>query len=214
MNPLIQFLRDLMYHGLERYGKYYSSYRAFVFRRDDPENLGRVQLFIPHVYGKEPYKIWVFPLGLYSGDGFGAQCIPQIGQMVMVEFEGGDPKLPMWKHGHFGLNQANESEIPAHLRDPDIYFFRTPKGLGIVINEKTGSIEMTGAEVQHKTISYNLTAGTNKIEVTDTGVNITLGDGNKTYIGGKYPVLYSKEPSNEQILKLEEIGISTKLSVG
>lgn len=214
MNPFVKFIQELTYWGMERVGKYYSSYRGFVYRRDDPKGLGRVQLFVPHVYGPQPYEVWAFPVGVYSGPGFGMQCIPLVGQMVMVEFEGGDPKIPLWKHGHFGLLADGISEIPAHLRDPDIYWFRTPKGLGFEINDKTGTIKVIGSNVQYNSVEHSISAGTNKIEVTDTGINITLGDGNKCYIDGKYPVLYSKQPSASQILNFDEIGVSEKIRIG
>ncbi len=213
-NPIVRFFSDLMYNGLERFGKYYASYRAFVYRRDDPEGLGRIQLYVPSVYGTEPFKYWAWQVGNPSGFGYGWQWIPQVGEMVFVEFENGDPAKPMWKHGHPGKDLEGDSEKPPHLRDPDLYYLRTPKGLGIIFDEKTMEIKFMGGTVKTETTETLIQVGNNTVHVTDTGVNITTGEGSKVYLGGDKAVLYSKAPFSDSILDLKEIGVSNKVRVG
>jgi hypothetical protein len=129
--------------------------------------------------------------------------------MIFVEFESGDPRFPMWKHGHFGrLEENQQSEIPPHLRDPDIYWFRTPGGLGIEFNDKTKEVKIYGGDVHYKSITSVLQVGGNLVEVTDTGVNITLEAGSKFYINGNKPILYSKLDGVSEITSFDEIGVS------
>lgn len=42
--------------------KYYGIYRGEVYRSDDPDNLGRVQLIVPQVLGQEVTD-WAYPVG-------------------------------------------------------------------------------------------------------------------------------------------------------
>lgn len=214
MQPLTKLISDLVNYGMERFGKYYSSYRGFVFDRVDPEGYGRLQLFVPHVYGQEPYRYWAWQIGQYSGTNYGLKCIPQIGDMVFVEFEGGDPRKPLWKYGHFGKDLSNNNEIPDTLKDPDIYWFRTPGGLGIEFNDKTKETKLYTGNMMYKALDATINVNGNKIQVTDSGVNIELTDSSKVYLGGKYPVLYSKTPFAEEITDLKEIGVAKKVKVG
>lgn len=213
-NPFIRLIQDLTLWGMERFHKYYSSYRGFVYDRDDPEGMGRLQLYVPHLYATEPYKVWAFPVGIPSGFGYGLHWIPLKGEMVWVEFEGGDPKKPLWKFGHFGRSPQGDSEIPPHLNDPDVYWLRTPGGLGIEFNDKTLEIKLIGSSITHESTGSTIKVGSNLVEITDSGVNITAGDGSKVYLNGKNPILYSKAPFADSILDLKEIGVSTSVRVG
>jgi hypothetical protein len=207
-------LQDLLYHGMEKFGKYYGSYRGFVFNRDDPKQYGRLQLMIPHIYGEQAYKYWAWPVGQYSGMGYGMQFIPKVSEMVFVEFEGGDPRKPLWKHGHFGKNDAGLNQIPPELRDPDVYWFKTPGGLGFSLNDKTKEIKIYAGEVLHQSLQHTFIVGKNKIELTDTGLNVVVEDPSKIYFNGKFAVLYAKNSGTEEILDLKEIGVSKSVRVG
>lgn len=216
MNPIVRIFQDLVYYGMERFGKYYSSYRAFVYKRDDPEGYGRLQLYIPDIYGVKPYTYWAWQVGTPAGMNYGWHWIPQEGELVYVEFEGGDPRKPLWKYGHFGSsigkNNENHHEISPELRDPDKYWFRTPKGMGIMFDDKTKEIKVYGGELKYVSLGTTIIVGKNKIEVTDTGINITAGDG-KVYVAGDKPVLYAKNSGTEEILQFDEIGVSKKVRV-
>ena len=131
-NPITRVIKDLMHLGLEAFGKYYSSYRGFVVDRNDPLGLGRLQLLIPQVTGNNPYKYWALPKGVYSGEGYGSQVIPQNGDLVWVEFEGGCPEVPIWNHGHFGMG---EMPTDAELQDKNTYWFLSPQGNLLLAND-------------------------------------------------------------------------------
>ena len=46
-----------------------------------------------------------------------------MGAMVWVEFDHGNPKYPIWNHGHYTENQK-----PGEFNHPEIYGFKSPRG--------------------------------------------------------------------------------------
>ena len=68
--------------------RFYGKYRATVVNDVDPEQLLRVQVNVPEV-GVE--GLWALPC---LPPGY--RAVPPTGAGVWVEFEGGDPDLPIW----------------------------------------------------------------------------------------------------------------------
>lgn len=146
--PFVRMLRAMFEHGFENtVGKYYSIYRAIVMDNDDPENLGRLKLIIPTVSGNQGYDYWAFPRNVFSGKGHGVQVVPQKGEMVWVEFEGGEPEVPVWSHGHLAREDAPTDDT--ELTDKDCYWFITPKGHKVKINDTKNTIT-----IKHKDGQY------------------------------------------------------------
>ena len=130
---LQRFFENLVYHGLESIGRFYSVYRGHVVDNEDPDGLNRIKVIIPVIAGKAEHPTWAYPRDSFSGDGYGAQILPQKGDMVMVEFEHGDPKFPIWSHAHYSLNQK-----PIEFDSPQVYGFKTPKGQMVIIDDRDG----------------------------------------------------------------------------
>ncbi len=87
----------------------------------DPLGLGRVRMRIPHYY--EPMGPWAFPLGTAGGGGGtntdgsptkqGLHIVPKIGAEVGVFFKDGDPDMPYYLAGHYGIpSSGNETPTP------------------------------------------------------------------------------------------------------
>lgn len=146
-HPIVGFLKDIMTFGLESIGRYYSSYRAVVCDTDDPLQIGRVRLVIPEISGTDQYSYWAIPKGAFSGTGFGSQIIPPVGEIVWAEFERGHPEVPIYSHGHFGQGEMPTDD--ADMLDVNCYWFRTPYGHTIKLNDtkKYITILSSGAEV-------------------------------------------------------------------
>lgn len=146
-NPIVAFLKDIMYHGLETMGRYYSSYRGFVVDNADPLNLQRVRLIIPEIGGSNQYQYWAHAKNAFNGTGYGTQMIPQKGELVWVEFERGHPEVPIYSLGHMGNGDipTNDSE----LIDPNCYWLITPGGMKVKLNDtkKTLTITINGASL-------------------------------------------------------------------
>jgi uncharacterized protein involved in type VI secretion and phage assembly len=63
-----------------------------VARNDDPEGRGRVQVKLPH-YGEE--EGWARVARPITGQRAGSLSPPEVGQEVLVAFEGGDIARPI-----------------------------------------------------------------------------------------------------------------------
>lgn len=76
-------------------------YRGVVISNNDPLKLLRCQITVPQVYGgiEDEYLPWasqVRPAGLGTQGNQGAFATPNIGDEVLVVFEGNDPHCPMY----------------------------------------------------------------------------------------------------------------------
>jgi len=144
MNSFSDVIKKIMFLGLENVvGRYYSSYRAFVYDNKDPENLNRLQLLVPHLNPSLPDKTWAYQKNNFSGKGYGIHMLPKKGDLVWVEYEYGDLDYPVWSFGHFG-----ESDKPEEFTDDNVYGFKTPRGSIVLFNDvkdqETISIRLKG----------------------------------------------------------------------
>ena len=85
--------------GVEALDRYYGCYRGLVYSNEDPDNLGRVQVYCPDVYGDDFYDEWAMPKGIYAGNKIGSFWIPNKNDAIWVSFEGGDVRFPIWEYG-------------------------------------------------------------------------------------------------------------------
>lgn len=96
-------------HGKKFYGKY----RAIVTNNMDDNKqtgrMGRIKVKCPKVYGEDESD-WCTPCMPYAGKDVGILFMPKIGDTVWVEFEEGDPNLPIWVGNWWGVG-----EIPAEI---------------------------------------------------------------------------------------------------
>lgn len=121
---------NLIFLGLEFFGRYYSSYRGFVVDNNDPEKLNRVRVILPSIQPGDSKGIWAYPKGNWGSKDYGVQLLPQKGDMVWVEFEQGDLDNPVWSFAGFGTD-----ELPNEFSTPNHYGFKTPRGTLILIND-------------------------------------------------------------------------------
>ncbi len=83
----------------------YGKFRGTVAANDDPQRMGRVQPLVPAVWANTPGP-WAMPCVPMAGQNVGVFAIPPVGAGVWVEFESGDPTLPIWTGGYW--NSAAE----------------------------------------------------------------------------------------------------------
>ena len=102
--------------------QYFGKYRGKVIDAADPRGLGRVKVTVPAVYG-ESLVVWAMPCAPYAGKGVGLWAPPAKGSGVWVEFEGGDPDLPIVSGG-FWL----EGEAPVASGDRGVIGLFSPAG--------------------------------------------------------------------------------------
>jgi uncharacterized protein involved in type VI secretion and phage assembly len=98
----------------------YGKYQGTVMNNLDPNNLGRVQAFVPGVLGDVPTG-WAKPCVPYGGPTSGFFSVPPIGAGVWIEFEAGNVSLPIWTGCYWGegelpLNPPGETAQPTTRR--------------------------------------------------------------------------------------------------
>jgi uncharacterized protein involved in type VI secretion and phage assembly len=124
-------------HGQQRF---YGKYRGTVVNNLDPMQIGRVQVIVPDVSGVLPSS-WAMPCLPMAGTRMGIYTVPPVGANVWVEFERGDPDLPIW----VGCFWSSVAEVPAPARTP-------PPGLSNIALSAAGAsilIDDTGIHIDN-----------------------------------------------------------------
>ena len=75
--------------------RYFGKYRATVLNNLDPRSQGRIQVQLGDQYGPFP-STWALPAFPMAAKGCAMVALPQIGSLVWIEFEAGDPDYPIW----------------------------------------------------------------------------------------------------------------------
>lgn len=127
--------------GLQIFKRYYGFYLASVTDNNDPENLLRIKVVCPSLYGNRQFNQWIAPRGIFNSANAGLYLPPQIGSRVFITCLEGDANYPYWEHGNFG----NEQQLPGQNNrlqqaGPDQYILKTPSGLLIHFNDSENTI--------------------------------------------------------------------------
>jgi|AntAceMinimDraft_11_1070367.scaffolds.fasta_scaffold04116_7 hypothetical protein len=122
--------------GLEYFNRYYGIYKGFVHSNEDPDNLGRLQIIVPKVYGKNVYKKWALSKGIYCGKGVGSFWLPNKDDTIWVSFEGGDIRFPVWEYGWW-----RDGDVPENA-EPEIKVFQTTSGHRMTFDDKNELIRI------------------------------------------------------------------------
>jgi hypothetical protein len=137
------FFETIILDGLEKYGRWYSSYRGIVISNEDPEEKGRIVAKCAPVSGDDPLGDWVFPKYGPAGVGHGIFHPPEPGDGVWIEFESGDPAFPVYSGGWWakevdedGSEGDLETPEDAQLDPPTTRTWTTPAGHAISFNDK------------------------------------------------------------------------------
>ena len=169
----------------------------------DPQRLGRLKVSCESIYGKNVPPYWAWPKVSFAGNQIGLFAIPEIGDGIYVECEGGNPKYPIWGGGWWSKPGA-VSEVPMTARKSPptnrvlqtrsghmIELDDTPGEEKIKITDKSGNhilIDSTTKNEEHLvqnnkidnvTVDKQETIGANKISDITNNKEETIG-GNKT----------------------------------
>jgi hypothetical protein len=167
--------------------RYFGKYRGKVVDNLDLMRLGRVKVSVDGVIDEG--GLWAWPCVPYAGPGVGFYCLPPSGAMVWVEFEGGDPSLPIWTGCLWAMG-----ELPTEVLTADSRMLRTEMAQ-IVINDLVGEVKIKNETLASVTLGLDVkteaaggisthTVGAlgvvsesvpGKLEVGVTGVNINNG---------------------------------------
>lgn len=149
--------------------KYLGKYRGTVVNNIDPEQRGRLIVSVPDALGPVP-STWAepcAPLAGPTGPPMGVYMVPPIGAGVWVEFEHGDPDLPIWVGCRFG----NAGEVPT------LAFAGLPASPNIVL-QTAGQNSIVVSDLPGPTGGIMLKSATGAmLIVNDTGIYIENGKG-------------------------------------
>lgn len=110
---------------------------ATVVDNHDPKDLGRVRArFKWQQQGMTPWMRVVSPHG---GGSKGMYMVPEKGEEVVVDFEGGNPELPFV----LGTTYNGEGKSGFGTAANDMKAIRTRSGISILLNDADGSVTIT-----------------------------------------------------------------------
>lgn len=136
---------------------YNSFYRAIVKSNHDPDNLGRVQIYIPSLHSNlsttNQYP-WAYP-GCFTGFGnqVGQFFLPPVGSVVFVTFEYSDEHRPIYFGGiptvydegkqqsygnkiNYGLpKDVTNDDIPTEYTGSQAIVYKSPSGAIIYMDD-------------------------------------------------------------------------------
>jgi hypothetical protein len=150
--------------------KFYGKYRGLVIENIDPEQIGRVLVQVPDVFGELPSS-WALPCVPAAGIQSGCFIVPPIGSQVWVEFEQGDSDYPIWAGGFWG----SVADVPVFATAPPAI----PPGQNICL-QTTGQNMLLVSDAPPSPVTGGIvlksTTGA-MIVVNDTGIYLSAGPG-------------------------------------
>ena len=155
--------------------EYFGKYSGIVKDNSDDQNLGQLQVSVPALFPPDDLVAArpALPYGLFF--------VPEKDQRVWVEFEGGDPGLPIWT-GVQSIPDTWPDEAKAD--PPQKRVIKTASGHVLAFDDKSGE---AGIQITDGVNGHIVTLNKDGIQVTD-GVNghtVTLNkDGIDVTLGG------------------------------
>jgi hypothetical protein len=197
---------------------FYGKYRGIVVDNKDPEQLGRLRLLVPSVFGgtfannqasdDDLVTDWAWPCVMAGGlANQGAFFIPDIGAKVWVEFEEGNLDCPLWVGTVWA--KPSESEIPDEAKDmednqPQRRVLKTSSGHVLEFCDVDGKEAIT---IRHKggamlrfdekgSVTISLDSGTFiYLNAEDKELSLADENGNNVRLGDSNVTLTNKSGS-------------------
>jgi uncharacterized protein involved in type VI secretion and phage assembly len=149
----------------------FGKYRAVVTDPDDPDRMGRIKVKASAVWG-DVESPWCVPVVPFAGKDHGLLLLPQKGDGVFVEFEGGNPSRPLWSGCWWGKGELPDPQGPRKR------VLTTPKKLQIVLDDDAPKLQLLhpgGAEITLTDSAITIKIGSSAIELSAEGVKVNGG---------------------------------------
>ena len=151
--------------------RHFGKYRGLVTDIGDPDDQCRIRAQVPAVYADQDSP-WATPSLPFAGDQHGLVLLPQVGDGVWIEFEGGDINRPIWSGCWFASSQRpSPNGEKARL-------LATAAGHQVLIDEDADEIKLVhpgGAEVTLGSSEITLTLGSCSLKITSSEINLNDG---------------------------------------
>lgn len=115
---------------------YSPSQSAIVVATEDPDGLSGIKIQMPWQKVKGETTPFVPMIQMHGGDGKGFHWLPEIGETVYVEFQGGNAEMPIVTGTLTNKNEKSGYSTPNN----DYKVMRTRSGILIVYNDADGSL--------------------------------------------------------------------------
>jgi hypothetical protein len=151
---------------------YFGKYRGLVESVGEGDELGFISVKVPEVFGEELVLKRARPCSPFAGDKHGFIALPEPRDGVWVEFEAGNPSLPIWT----GFWWA-DGEIP-EIDGPLVRAFITTKGHKLVLDDdgnKVQAIHADGAEMTMTDSDITIKIGDSSITMTSSDITVQVG---------------------------------------
>jgi uncharacterized protein involved in type VI secretion and phage assembly len=149
-------------------GLLYGVYPAVVADLSDPDSQGRVKVRLPWSpdTGGDSYEAWARLATMMAGADRGTWFIPDVGDEVLVAFEGGNPRRP-YVVGALWNGQDAPPERMDGAGDNNLKTICSRAGIRITLDDSDGQVKLTLE-----------TPGGHSIALDDGGVSVTIEDSN------------------------------------
>src|SRR5690606_34752576 len=168
---------------------------GIVVDNNDPKGLSRIQVQFPWQKRNGATTPWTRVTTPYAGNGKGFHVIPEIGEEVLVEFEGGNPEKPVVIGAMFhGQGKSGHGGAGNYMKG-----FQTPSGNKLQLNDQDGSVLLTDQGTCHWKMdgAGTMSAGADSTVTITVGGNEDSPDGNsKLSMDGDIVDLTSKNEIN------------------
>jgi hypothetical protein len=121
--------------------RHYGKYRGLVSDVGDPSKLGRIKAKVPAILGDEESG-WALPSLPFSGPTMGLYTIPPVGAGVWIEFEAGDPSMPIWTGCFWSSGQLPKDQDGTEATPP-VKIVQSEKGLLVALNDDSQIISIS-----------------------------------------------------------------------
>lgn len=180
---MIDLLKNI--DGLVPRTEFSGLYAAVVISNEDPEQRGRLRVFIPGIHPKDSPENnypWAEICAQGVGPGRGALKIPKVDETVWIMFNQGDPERPVWMGSWWGA-PGGQTELPEEIKRPksdEHYVIKTDGGNLIDMSDEEGKVGITIKIADGKKVS--LDNSNNKIDITDGDSSIVIDTDNDKII--------------------------------
>lgn len=148
-----------------------ASCRAKVKDNEDPNNLGRIRVQFDWQAQLEDDMMtpWLRMAQPYAGGGKGFSFIPEIGEEVMIDFEGGNAERPYVKGTLYnGVDDVDGAWVPSNNSHNQVKAIRTRNGHTIEIHDEgnDGYIRIYDNEKENYILTFSTDEKLIKLEST------------------------------------------------
>lgn len=152
---------------------YFGKFRGVVTDNQDPHMLGRLRARVADQSGSREIG-WATPCAPFGGDKSGFFAVPPKDAGVWIEYENGNPDLPIWTGCWWGRTEEMPPTLLTRPPHSQKVMLRTPAGHTVLLDDtpNTGGITLETATGQ-------------KIAMTAQGIEISSGTGATVVLKGR-----------------------------